>query len=154
MNPGLRGTDALIERNHMKWSLRVNRVWDMGVDTRKAQDKQRMSVDSEEQIERDMGVPGMEEEDREGKDGLLRWNGDHGRWVPIRNRKTSAAVDDEEGEEDAIPNANAAPREPNRLPTKRSPIARIIQGSMLNSSKVNHGALCTCRFPDFTMRGC
>jgi len=153
LTPGLRGTDAFIDRNLTKWSLRINRVWDMGVETSKALEVNRVTVGSERETERllnAMDVDSQVAATELGKtDGLLRWSTTGHRWVP--GQKIKGVVDegeevDEGGEGDEDPVEPSSPntlQEMTRLPTKRSPLARLIQGSMLNSSKVNHGALCT-----------
>jgi general transcription factor 3C polypeptide 3 (transcription factor C subunit 4) len=156
LTPGLRGTDAFIERNLTKWSLRINRIWDMGVATRKLREANRSSVDSEQETER--LVVAMDVDDDQPTpaapsktDGLLRWSTTANRWVP--GNRTKGVVDEGEeaddggdgGDEDdpAEPVSPTSQQELTRLPTKRTPLGRLIQGSMLNSSKVNHGALCT-----------
>ena len=157
LTPGLRGTDAFIERNLTKWNLRTNRVWDMAVETRKFREARRASVDSEQETERmvvamdvdeDVATPAAPSK----TDGLLRWNGALNRWVPGTRGKGVMEEDEEVDEagdgpggddEQAEPVSPISPQEMTRLPTKRTPLGRLIQGSMLNASKVNHGALCT-----------
>jgi hypothetical protein len=156
LSPGLRGTDAFIERNLTKWSLRINRTWDMGVATRKLREATRSSVDSEEETER--LVTAMDVDDDQATpaapsktDGLLRWSTTANRWVPGNRAKgivdEGEEVDDggDGGDDDdpAEPVSPTSQQELTRLPTKRTPLGRLIQGSMLNASKVNHGALCT-----------
>ncbi|KIM34146.1 hypothetical protein M408DRAFT_91230 [Serendipita vermifera MAFF 305830] len=154
LTPGLRGTDAFIERNLTKWSLRINRVWDMAVETRKAREARRGSVESEQETERmivTMDVDGdvATSAAPSKTESMLQWNSKRGRWVP-KNRGKGVVEDDEEvddagdggGDEDqAEPTSPISPQEMTRLPTKRTPLGRLIQGSMLNASKVNHGAL-------------
>jgi len=82
-------------------------------------------------------------------DGVLRWSTTANGWVP--GNRTKGVVDEGEeaddggdGGEDEDPAEPISPtsqQELTRLPTKRSPLGRLIQGSMLNASKVNHGAL-------------
>lgn len=157
LTPGLRGTDAFIERNLTKWNLRTNRVWDMAVETRKSREARRTSVDSEQETERVVVAMDVDEEvatpaTPNKADGLLRWNAGRGRWVP-GNRVKGVVEEDEEvddavdggagDDEQAEPSSPIPPQDMTRLPTKRTPLGRLIQGSMLNASKVNHGALCT-----------
>lgn len=144
LNPGLRGTDAFIERTVNKWSLRVNRTWDLAVETRKRQEKFRASAENEGATERDMNAMDVDESDtgKANVDNVLRWNEKQGRWVPSKNQKEFVEVDEEDKYEDAMETSDKA-RQPTKLPGKRSPLARFIQGSMLNASKTNHGALCT-----------
>ena len=128
--PGLRGTDAFIERNLSKWILRVSRIWDMGISTARAEQRQHSS---------DEDMEGGTNEDTKKGEVQLKWSTRRGRWTALRGAKDPE--DDGDDESDNSEDANA--HEPSRLPLGRSPIAWYIQGSMLNASKHNHGALCT-----------
>lgn len=145
LTPGLRGTDAFIDRNMTKWGLRLNRVWDMGVEVRKIQQHSRASVSSESQIERDISAMELDGSDF-GKEKLkapLRWSDLYGRWIPTQKQKDLADAGEEDKEEEEA-GSPVTTRQPTKLPATRSPLARLIQGSMLNASKTNHGALCMC----------
>jgi general transcription factor 3C polypeptide 3 (transcription factor C subunit 4) len=144
LTPGLRGTDAFIEKNLSKWSLRLNRGWDQGAETRNAEQYEQPARDNEEEIERDVSAMDLDkEENPDVKNGkILRWSNVVCRWVPVSktargNGDVSDEQDQEAGEEAGLPL-----REPTRLPLVRSPITRLIQGAMLNASKSSHGALC------------
>ncbi|CCA68156.1 hypothetical protein PIIN_02022 [Serendipita indica DSM 11827] len=126
--PGLRGTDAFIERNLSKWILRMNRIWDMAISTRRAQQRQGSS---------DEDMEGGPNEDTNKGEVQLKWSVRRGGWTAIRGPKDP----EDDGEDESDNSEEATTREPTKLPTKRSPIAWYIQGSMLNASKHNHGAL-------------
>ena len=143
LSPGLRGTDAFIDRNMTKWSLRLNRIWDMGVEAQNLKESSRASVASERQIEMEIGAMelGENESGKTKTENALRWSDFHERWVPTKKQKDLLDVGDEDKEEETVESPETT-RQPIKLPSSRSPITRLVQGSMLNASKTNHGALC------------
>ncbi|KAG8836046.1 transcription factor TFIIIC subunit tfc4 [Serendipita sp. 399] len=130
-SPGLRGMDAFIDRNVSKWSLRMNRQWDAGVEMAQ---KAENDLDSGDNIESSLAFGSTKPK----SEAQLRWNGRVGRWIPTRSDEKNAEEDGDEayGEFPGDPTG-----EPLRLPSKRTPIGRYIQASMLNASKFNQGAL-------------
>lgn len=136
LDPGLRGTDALLNRTLTKWSLRSNRLWDMGVETAKLQRGDNPAGDENGNIHTDIAS-------KTRGDGVVRWSTSAGRWVPVYKKKDGLELADEDDEQD---NGNVEEgdksQEPANLPTKRTPLGRIMQGVMLNASKTSHGALC------------
>lgn len=77
-------------------------------------------------------------------DGIVKWSESAGRWVPVYKKKSAGdgAEDDEDQEKEQAEGSEF--HEPTRLPTKRSPIGRIMQWAMLNAANTSRGALCTC----------
>ncbi|KAG8856692.1 hypothetical protein FRB91_000397 [Serendipita sp. 411] len=135
ISPGLRGTDAFIDRNVSKWSLRMNRQWDMGVSMAQKEDQEKGATDSDDNIEMSL-FPGNTQTKLEVP---LRWNGRVGRWIPIKSDERNV---EDEGDEEYAELTGDSVREPLRLPTRRTAIGRYMQASMLNASKFNHAALC------------
>ncbi|KAG8828672.1 transcription factor TFIIIC subunit tfc4 [Serendipita sp. 401] len=134
ITPGLRGTDAFIDRNVSKWSLRMNRQWDMGVSMAQKEDQEKGATDSDDNIEMSL-FPGNTQTKLEVP---LRWNGRVGRWIPIKSDERNV---EDEGDEEYAELTGDSVREPLRLPTRRTAIGRYMQASMLNASKFNHAAL-------------